>query len=77
METIELNLRAKDAWLKNEKVRRRLDMARWRRQQYIAFLDKKDFDNWLGYTKWHKRPMEVKDLGGMISVKFLDYKGKK
>ena len=77
METIELNLRAKDAWLKNEKVRRRLDMARWRRQQYIAFLDKKDFDNWLVYTKWHKRPMEVKDLGGMISVKFLDYKGKK
>ena len=78
MATLELNLAAKAAYTKQFVNKRRNEMRIWRRTRVMVFTNLKSFEDWLDYTKWHKRPYEIKDSwGGMINVTFLDWKAPK
>ena len=78
MATLELNLAAKSAYTKQFVNKRRNEMRMWRRQQVMVFTNLNSFKDWLTYTKWYKRPYEIKDSwGGMIQVTFLDLKAPK
>jgi hypothetical protein len=74
---LELNVRAKAHFEENEKRKRRNQMRQWRKQETLMFNNKADFDKWLDYTKWHKRPVKVSANDWSYFVTFLDYKGKK
>lgn len=76
METVELNIRAKGAYEAFQKRQRRNKMAYWRTRPTLVFDSQDEYDNWLNYTKWHKRPMKVELIHGLLYVEFLDYKGK-
>lgn len=77
MATLELNIRAKDSYELVQKRKRRNEMRQWRKSEYLVFSGKADFDKWLAYTKWYKRPVELKINSWSCTVKFLDYKAKK
>jgi len=77
METLELNIRAKPVYLETIRKQRRKDMAQWRKHKTLSFISQKSLDDWLIYTKWHKRPVKKTVDHGMIVLEFLDYKGTK
>ena len=74
MEALELNVRAKPQYLLAKKKQRRNEMVKWRKQKNLIFHNKEDFDKWLDYTKWHKRPVKISNHAFHIDVEFLDYK---
>lgn len=72
---IEINLPAKVAYMKFLAAERRADMKWWRTRKTLPFPNQESYDQWLAYTKWHKRPTSiVKDEKGYLQVTFLDYK---
>jgi hypothetical protein len=75
MEPLELNLPAKIIYLEAIKKERRNQMRKWRKMPSLTFMNEGDYQNWLTYTKWHKRPVAVSNQYGMCVVTFLDYKG--
>jgi hypothetical protein len=76
MDILELNLPAKVKYFEALKRKRVNQMRQWRKCKLLSFNNHKDLNEWLDYTKWHKRPMQVKDSGWNLLVTFLDYKGK-
>jgi hypothetical protein len=77
MNTLELNLPAKAFYNKFVVNKRRNEMRQWRKQQVLVFSNQAQFQQWLDYTKWHKRPVKVTNQWGLITVTFLDWKPKK
>lgn len=73
---LELNLPAKVKYFDALKRKRRNDMRFWRKQKFLLFANKADFNTFLEYTKWYKRPVEMNKDGFLLKVTFLDYKGK-
>ncbi len=78
---IELNLRAKASYEAFKKRERVNNMRKWRKVESLVFSKLVDIDEFLNYTKWHKRPYIMKkDMYGKIStftMIFLDWKGAK
>lgn len=76
MNVLELNIRAKAHFEEQEKKKRRNQMRQWRKCESLMFKNKKDFEKWLDYTKWHKRPVAISANTWSYYVTFLDFKGK-
>lgn len=74
MALIELNLSARDSAIKYYKLQRRREMRKWRALQYIYFDNETEFGLFLDIYNWKKRPVEKSKVGGLLKVKFLDYK---
>ena len=71
-EVLELNVRAKPYHKASLAAKRRNDMAMWRKKKQLVFMNNTDFQTWLDYTKWHKRPYKAEQNGLLLYVTFLD-----
>lgn len=74
MSLIELNLPAKERSIKHQKLLRRREMAKWRKQQHLLFTNEAEFAEFLDCYKWHKRPVIKEKEGLLLKVTFLDWK---